>query len=187
MWVAFAVTFFQQKISEYIRILYTESAKTVNEMTLNELIKLTTLWTTGPWMLFTSIIYNLKNQLAFLVQRTHWRFYHTWMMVPVFSQTWKTLTQESATNHLVKTNNMVSENLFEWTSIKCYATVVYREWPIGRDFTTWISHLARFLSKVWITSVVLEKSFKRENKETYTPTMEAKWLLKIILSFLQVI
>ena len=31
-----------------IRILYIESAKTVNKMTLNELIKLTTLWTTGP-------------------------------------------------------------------------------------------------------------------------------------------
>ena len=32
-----------------IRILYIEFAKTVNEMTLNELVKLTTLWTTGPW------------------------------------------------------------------------------------------------------------------------------------------
>ena len=31
-----------------IRILYIESAKTVNEMTLNKLVKLTTLWTTGP-------------------------------------------------------------------------------------------------------------------------------------------
>ena len=30
------------------RILYIESTKTVNEMTLNELVKLTTLWTTGP-------------------------------------------------------------------------------------------------------------------------------------------
>ena len=29
------------------RILYIESAKTVNKMTLNELVKLTTLWTTG--------------------------------------------------------------------------------------------------------------------------------------------
>ena len=49
MWVAFAVqkllTFFQQKIS---RILCIKSAKTVNEMTLNELVKLMTLWTTGP-------------------------------------------------------------------------------------------------------------------------------------------
>ena len=31
-----------------IRILYTESAKIVNEMTLNELVKLMMLWTTGP-------------------------------------------------------------------------------------------------------------------------------------------
>ena len=46
MWVQKLLTFFQQK---NIRILYTESTKTVNEMTLNELIKLTMLWTTGPW------------------------------------------------------------------------------------------------------------------------------------------
>ena len=32
-----------------IRILYIEFAKVVNEMTLNELVKLTTLWTTGLW------------------------------------------------------------------------------------------------------------------------------------------
>ena len=38
-----------------IRILYIESAKTVNEMTLNELVKLTTLWTTGPWIPFSQI------------------------------------------------------------------------------------------------------------------------------------
>ena len=31
-----------------IRILCIKSAKTVNEMTLNELVKLMTLWTTGP-------------------------------------------------------------------------------------------------------------------------------------------
>ena len=49
MWVAFAVTF----LAKNIRILYIESAKTVNEMTLNELVKLTTLWTTGPWLPFT--------------------------------------------------------------------------------------------------------------------------------------
>ena len=28
--------------------MYIESAKTVNEMTLNDVVKLTTLWTTGP-------------------------------------------------------------------------------------------------------------------------------------------
>ena len=47
MWVAFAVqkllTFFQQK---NIRILCIESTELVNEMALNELVKLTTLWTT---------------------------------------------------------------------------------------------------------------------------------------------
>ena len=31
-----------------IRILYIESAKTVKEMSLNELVRLTMLWTTGP-------------------------------------------------------------------------------------------------------------------------------------------
>ena len=39
------LTFFQQK---NIRTLYIEFAKTVNAMTLNALVKLTTLWTTGP-------------------------------------------------------------------------------------------------------------------------------------------
>ena len=45
MWVAFAKAthIFSAK---NIRIMYTES---LNEMTLNELVKLTTLWTTGPW------------------------------------------------------------------------------------------------------------------------------------------
>ena len=51
-----------------IRILYIESAKTVNEMTLNELVKLTTLWTTVPCMLsfntmtFFSWYYNCNGQ-----------------------------------------------------------------------------------------------------------------------------
>ena len=49
MWVAFAVqkllTFFSAK---KFRKLCIESAKTVNEMTINELVKLTTLWTAGP-------------------------------------------------------------------------------------------------------------------------------------------
>ena len=44
MWVAKATHIFSAK---NIRILYIESAKTVNEMTLNELVKLTMLWTTG--------------------------------------------------------------------------------------------------------------------------------------------
>ena len=48
IWVAFAVqkllTFFQQKISEYCVL----NPQTVKEMTLNELVKLTRLWATGP-------------------------------------------------------------------------------------------------------------------------------------------
>ena len=44
--------------AKYIRILCIESAKTVNEMTLNELVKLTTLWTTGPReLLWNKLIY----------------------------------------------------------------------------------------------------------------------------------
>ena len=38
-----------------IRILYIKSAKTVKEMTLNELVKLTTLWTTGPWLSYLEL------------------------------------------------------------------------------------------------------------------------------------
>ena len=45
MWVAQLLTFF---FSKNYQNMYIESAKTVNEMTLNELIKLTMLWTTGP-------------------------------------------------------------------------------------------------------------------------------------------
>ena len=38
-----------------IRILYIESTKIVNEMTLNELVKLTMLWTTGPSLLLVDV------------------------------------------------------------------------------------------------------------------------------------
>ena len=45
-----------------IRILCIESAKTVNEMTLNELVKLTRLWTTGHWYFFLQDTrWNLAN------------------------------------------------------------------------------------------------------------------------------
>ena len=67
MWVAFAVqkllTFFQQK---NISILYLESAKTVNEMTLNELVKLTTLWTTGH-RAQGSVVQSIDNLTSSLV------------------------------------------------------------------------------------------------------------------------
>ena len=55
MWVAFAVRAKATHIfsAKKFRILYIESTKTVNEMTFNELIKLTTIWTTGPSTLGT--------------------------------------------------------------------------------------------------------------------------------------
>ena len=59
MWVAFAVQKLLTFFSKNIRILCIKSAKTVNEMTLNELVKLTMLWTTGPWILFRYVIYKL--------------------------------------------------------------------------------------------------------------------------------
>ena len=62
------------------RILYIESAKTVNEMTLNELVKLTTLWTTGPRINHTVIpcyfrFYNISRIYFLLIGSTlsqHW-------------------------------------------------------------------------------------------------------------------
>ena len=49
-----------------IRILCIESAKTVNEMTLNELVKLTTLWTTGPWCTLININYHISTKKLIL-------------------------------------------------------------------------------------------------------------------------
>ena len=51
-----------------IRILYIKSAKTVNEMTLNELVKLTMLWTTGPWPLaLSSDSFTYIHRLTYLI------------------------------------------------------------------------------------------------------------------------
>ena len=65
MWVAFAVqkllTFFQQKISEYCILNPLKQFKTVNEMTLNELIKLTMLWTTGPSLSSAEFIHSMES------------------------------------------------------------------------------------------------------------------------------
>ena len=50
------------------RILRIESAKTVNEMTFNELVKLTTLWTTGPWWVFMRYLLHLSGQQQHILQ-----------------------------------------------------------------------------------------------------------------------
>ena len=51
-----------------MRILYIESAKTVNEMTHNELVKLTTLRTTGPWY-FT--YFSVKSYTGYSLAAPH--------------------------------------------------------------------------------------------------------------------
>ena len=57
MWVAFAEQSksYSHFSAKNIIILYIESAKTVNEMNLNEIVKLTMLWTTGPRLAFIII------------------------------------------------------------------------------------------------------------------------------------
>ena len=56
-----------------IRILYIESAKTVNEMTLNKLVKLTTFWTTGPSILkYFFVIFPRKQDLTFQWRKFTW-------------------------------------------------------------------------------------------------------------------
>ena len=71
MWVAFAKAthIFSAK---NIRILCIESAKTVNEMTLNELVKLTTLWTTGPWCYSDRKCATINNRYLDFFWRALW-------------------------------------------------------------------------------------------------------------------
>ena len=70
MWVVFAVqkllTFSFSK-TKNIRILCIESAKTVNEMTINELVKLMTLWTTGPWFPWFYQIFRETSTIVIVV------------------------------------------------------------------------------------------------------------------------
>ena len=72
IWVAFAVQCKSYSIfsAKNIRILYMESANTVNELTLNELVKLTTLWTTGPCLIRSSWSLGLfwMRKLHFIVE-----------------------------------------------------------------------------------------------------------------------
>ena len=65
MWVAFAGQKLLTFLAKNIRILYIESAKTVNEMTLNKLIKLKRLWTTGPRIMLLSGGLCMKHDLEF--------------------------------------------------------------------------------------------------------------------------
>ena len=63
-----------------IRILYIESAKIVNEMTLNDVVKLIMLWTTGPWsvLVFHYVSWrfkgNTKGRKGSGVIYWHWKY-----------------------------------------------------------------------------------------------------------------
>ena len=67
MWVA-ATHIFSTK---NIRILFIESAKTVNEITLNELVKLTRLWTTGPWYFKNIFFFSKKTGLGISCEKCY--------------------------------------------------------------------------------------------------------------------
>ena len=78
-----------------IRILYIESAKTVNEMTLNELVKLTMLWITGPCLCIIAVCsdVSLYIQLDFvktwLCEQTSWTGPSLHINEPAHDKTYK--------------------------------------------------------------------------------------------------
>ena len=75
MWVACKATHIFS--AKNIRILYIESAKTVNEMTLNELVKLRTHWTTGPWTLLKYKTFPSTYQITWKVYKDEeWELYN---------------------------------------------------------------------------------------------------------------
>ena len=65
-----------------ISILYIESAKTFNEMPLNELVKLMTLWTTGPWccsdLRITVTNVKSKDQTVEILKQTDLKLGYLW-------------------------------------------------------------------------------------------------------------
>ena len=94
-----------------ISILCIESAKTVNEMTLNELVKLTTLWTTGPWpfdLSFHCWYYSFGNLVYFsaiFTSRT------TFVLISCLLSCTSSPKEKSEKNKIIK-NVPVGENYF---------------------------------------------------------------------------
>ena len=80
-----------------IRILYIESAKTVNEMTLNELVKLTMLWTTGPSLTFIQLMWYQEGESVIMKGSVQWSAIVSWSLpleefkindLVIWSQNW---------------------------------------------------------------------------------------------------
>ena len=106
-----------------IIILYIESTKTVNEMTLNELVKLTTLWTTGPSL---AVWQKLTN---------YWCVYHWWIVGKKLD--WFFLCQEHAKIYLTYSSRNMYGAFFNrkiygkcpkiWNTLYLYYFIFF--WP----------------------------------------------------------
>ena len=67
-----------------IIILYIESAKTVNEMILNELVKLTTLWTTGPSMWSAAVVTSTSRVIMYNIRVDQNQLYSVSMIGTIY-------------------------------------------------------------------------------------------------------
>ena len=88
-----------------IRILYIESPKTVKEMTLNELVKLTMLWTTEPWTFIVHVCNDMAqwNEFDLLLQAYPGRVYKSSALIELYAYISKYSTEVSA--HLSTSKN----------------------------------------------------------------------------------
>ena len=82
-------------------MLCIESAKTVNEMTLNKLVKLMTLWITGPWLSFSLFLHE-KHMLWVLITEASLRLFYeyplhifSWRNKKISKHDWKKNTSGS--------------------------------------------------------------------------------------------
>ena len=104
-----------------IRILYIESAKTVNEMTLNELVKLTMLWTTG-------VLHPLQHYLSHTDMMEGWnvRFcammhgtVMSWILPPMGFQPGSLYSEVRSANHSA-TQTLTTCQVMGQTTTTCW-------------------------------------------------------------------
>ena len=102
MWVAFAYNAKATHIfsAKNFRILYIESAKTVNKITLNELVKLTMLWTTGPCYLYEFYSCNLYRCVQIIITTFIYRVAISMTNKVAFFQ-WQKSTKTSSKNDIL--------------------------------------------------------------------------------------
>ena len=80
MWVAFALQSFSHFCSKNITIFENTFATTIKEFVINELVKLTNLWTTGPWYVTKELPkysdHEYKECKEWTNQQFLWKFYN---------------------------------------------------------------------------------------------------------------